>query len=116
MHLTPEMLEAAYAYLATTLPFRRWKLPPAEAVEFRVTRSRGDYGQCITIKSGGTFNCVVEISSVKNKTGFDMIRTMGHEMVHVCLDLLVVRAHHGAECKRRAAIVRRRHSWDPKAF
>ena len=112
----PESLEAAYAYLATTLPFRRWKLPSAEEIGFRVTRSRSHFGQCLTERTDKGFGHTVEVSSVKNKTGDDMFQTMAHEMIHVYLDRRSVRAHHGPEFKRCAAIVCRRHGWKVENF
>ena len=114
--MRPESLEAAYAYLVTTLPFRRWKLPPAEEVGFRVTRSRTHYGQCLTERTDNGFQHTVEVSSVKNKSEGDLFQTMAHEMIHVYLDRRRVRAHHGPEFKRCAAIVCRRHGYKVETF
>src|SRR5215475_4729604 len=44
LHLTPEALENAYEYLRATLPFRRWNLPHADELVFRVMGARDRYG------------------------------------------------------------------------
>ena len=41
---------------------------------------------------------------------------MAHEMVHAKCDAEGVRAEHGAEFKRRAALVCKYHGFDPKTF
>src|SRR6185312_3296203 len=38
LRLTPDMLAAAYDFLRTTEPFRRWSLPEADDVGFAVVR------------------------------------------------------------------------------
>ena len=44
LRLTPKQLRAMYALLRFLPPYRRWGLPPADEVDFRVTQSRGVYG------------------------------------------------------------------------
>ena len=40
LRLTPEILEGAYEFLRATPPFRGWRLPHADEVEFVVSRHR----------------------------------------------------------------------------
>lgn len=110
--LTPATLEAAYEYLRTTLPFRRWKLPHADEVEFHVIHKRGMFADCETAGEKHT----IRISTVKVGRTQTLIETMAHEMVHVRLDRQGVKAHHGADFQRCAAQVCRHHGFDPKTF
>ena len=113
LHPTPEMLRAAYTYLQTTSPFRRWKLPPADEVEFHVTRNKDKAGEC---ESSGGHEPVIRISSRLIGRTLSLMETVAHEMVHLHLDRNGVRSHHGAAFRRCAAQVCRRHGFDPKLF
>jgi hypothetical protein len=113
LHLTPEMLRAAYEYLRTTPPFRRWKLPPADEVEFHVTRHKDRTGDCET--SAG-HEPLIRVSATLVGWTASLLATMAHEMIHVHLDRKKVRAAHGWEFRRAAAQVCRHHGFDPKLF
>lgn len=113
LHLTPDILRAAYEYLRATPPFRRWKLPPADEVEFHVTRHLDRTGDCET---AGGHEPVIRISAALIGWTGSLMTTMAHEMVHVHLDRNGVRAHHGADFRRCAAQVCRHHGFDPKMF
>ena len=114
LHPTPEMMAAAYDYLRTTPPFRRWKLPPSESVEFHVTRHLDRTGDCETGPAGN--DPVIRISAALIGWTASLMATMAHEMVHIHLDRKGVRAHHGADFRRCAAQVCRHHGFDPKLF
>lgn len=113
LHLTPEMLRASYEYLRATPPFRRWGLPPADEIEFHVTRHKDKAGEC---ESSGGQEPVIRISSQLIGWTQSLMETMAHEMIHLHLDRRGERASHGASFKRTAAQVCRRHGFDPKLF
>lgn len=118
LHLTPEILRAAYEYLRATPPFNRWGLPPADEVEFHVTRHvdrRGDWN-CYQKKSGGGH--IIRISSVYIGRTDSLMEAMAHEMVHARCEILgdKTSAPHGGNFKRLAASVCRRHGFDVRQF
>jgi hypothetical protein len=114
LHLTPDMLEAAYEYLRVSPPFRRWKMPAGDDVGFHVTRDKQVMGKCI--KFGNEYTMKISAHAVSRTLG--LMELMAHEMVH--LHLFISRAKdptgHGREFKRCAAQVCRHHGFDPKLF
>lgn len=109
LHITPEMARAAYELLRTTPPFKRWKLPPAEEVEFRVTTSR----KVAAIAFKGPQGHRIDVSARHNGTLATLVMTVAHEMVHF---RQTEKAEHGAEYRRLARQVCRHHTWDEKLF
>jgi len=114
LHLTPAMLEASYELLRTTLPFRRWKLPHAGEIEFKVLRlpHRGD-----TASWGDDLHEIC-LSTKWHPILSELLLTMAHEMCHVrqYMERPNDRAHHGAYFKKCARQVCRHHGWDYKTF
>lgn len=109
LHITPEVLAAAYTFLRSTRPFCRWKLPPAESVKFRVTGSMTEAGYCKgTEEIGISKKCSAHTSS--------LLATMSHEMIHMHLNAKGVRAHHGPDFLRAAAQVSREHGFDCRRY
>lgn len=109
LHITPEVLAAAYTFLRSTRPFCRWKLPPAESVKFRVTGSMTEAGYCKgTEEIGVSKKCSAHTSS--------LLATMSHEMIHMHLNAKGVRAHHGPDFVKASGQVSREHGWDMKRF
>lgn len=113
IHLTPEILRAAYEYLRATPPFNRWRLPAADEVEFHVTRHKDRTGDCET--AGGQ-EPIIRISAALVGWTSSLMATMAHELVHLYLDRKGVRAHHGREFQRCARLVCKRHGFDPRLF
>lgn len=108
--LTPDSLAAAYDYLRTTPPFKRWKLPVSDEVEFRVTRHRGEYGAHDVRRSE---HCVWVSSSIVTTTE-RLMMTMAHEMLHAYQDGIAktaTRTVHNREFHRLAARVCKSHGW-----
>jgi hypothetical protein len=118
LHLTPEALENAYEYLRATLPFRRWSLPHADELVFRVMGARDRYGHF-----KGRFKDNVDLNEIgvsqRKVHSTDMLMaTMAHEMIHLhqhergsC-----TRGVHNANFKRLAARVCRVHGFDLESF
>lgn len=116
MHLTPTMLEAAYEYLKTTPPFRRWKLPSADHVEFRVTRDQNVLGYYQPHDKDGRH--IVGISAAKIDRTETLMETMAHEMVHLRQHLTRSASNggHNVEFQRIGAQVCKQHGFNPKFF
>lgn len=112
MHIAPEMLEAAYSYLLTTPPFRRWKLPPADEVEFRVVRHPDRRGWH-KVDNGRHIICLSDRCIGRTDS---LMATMAHEIIHMHGDRKGIRSAHGAWFKRQAAMACRQHGFDPLLF
>ena len=110
--LTPAVLEAAYAYLRATPPFKGWKLPEADAVEFAVTRHRDRMADHTTYCY--TLDHVIRASTYHIKTTNDLIEAVAHEMIHqhMTRNHTDTKCEHNAEFKRLAARVCKVHGWD----
>lgn len=109
------MIERAYELLRTTLPFRRWKLPHADDVEFHVTAHKDRYGDHISYGGGKMHR--VRISLPANPTLRDLIETMAHEMCHMRQRRTRLKsASHGKIFQRLADLVCRHHKFDRATF
>ena len=113
LRLTPEVLAAAYEYLRACPPFNRWKMPEVDDVAFKVSRDTRTDGLCFQTADGGYG---IAISDAKHSHTATLMATMAHEMVHVYLDRRGVRAHHGADFRRCAALVCKHHGFDLAGF
>ena len=119
MDLTPEVLAAAYEYLRATPPFKAWKLPHADEVEFSVTKHRDHEG-------GHTTYCnkpnehIIYVSSYYIKSTPDLMECLGHEMIHMRQDLTKtggkVRAKHNAEFNKLNARFCKLHGLETEVF
>ncbi len=107
LHLTPEMMEAAYELLRTTRPFKRWVLPHADDVEFRVTADKSDGGFHV-VKN--YVHCI-GASTVFATSLSALNAILAHEMCHVYVTLEApsYKPKHGAKFSRAAAAVNRHH-------
>ena len=112
LRLTPDMLAAAYEFLRTTEPFRRWRLPESDELGFAVVRDPkmfADFGMENGIP-------VIRVSEAKNGFTATLMATMAHEMCHLRQRAIGDRSHHGAKFKRMAVQVCRAHGFDLKVF
>lgn len=117
MKLTPRMLEACYNFLRTTLPFKRWKLPEGKEVEFRVGRSRKDFGNCWIHPKRGHY--IVRVSGNRVFHVLSLAETVAHEMIHLHRyqeKETDAWAEHDAEFWRLAKAVCRHHDFDLAEF
>ena len=110
MKLNPDILRAAYAFLAETEPFVRWPLPDAEDVVFKVYRSNVAYGDHGILPNG---RHEVRISERLVGHTATLLEVIAHEMVHM---LDTGKAQHGAAFHRLGRQVCRHHGFDPKRF
>lgn len=111
--LKPEHCAAAYDFLRAFPPFDKWRLPPAEAVEFRVKHLQDTYGE---------YRCegrhVLTVSSALVSLPMTLIRVVAHEMVHLKqnMDGEETKSQHNAAFRRHAAKIAKLHGLDPKEF
>lgn len=114
MHLTPATLEAAYELLRATPPFKGWRMPEADEVEFVVSRTAA-LGSAGRTAGGQRY---IAISGARHAHLATLLPTMAHEMVHLHDQSTGGRddVEHGATFRRLAAQVCRHHGFDPKWF
>lgn len=114
LSLTPTTLEASYEFLKALLPFRRWKLPHVDEIEFRVTASEAIHGRYLD----GQRHHVISVSAALTGHLVTLLETMAHEMIHLAqaLDGTDSENEHNPDFKRRAKLVCRTHGFDPKSF
>jgi hypothetical protein len=115
--LTPEILEAAYEFLRCTPPFKGWKLPQGEEVEFVVSRLQDREGDHTTYR--GTSDHVIRVSSKRIGHTTSLVVVMAHEMIHAkqaVAKTFTANAEHNAEFRRLATNVCKLHGFDPKTF
>ena len=111
MHLTPARLAAVYDCLRAFPPFQGWRLPEADAVEFRVSLRVDEFGR---YELRGEQHCI-EISGVLTIDWQSLVETMAHEMVH----LHQARSgpvDHDAQWQRMATSVCRAFGWRREGF
>lgn len=111
-HLTPDMMAQAYEYLRVTRPISAWRLPPADEVEFHVTKHREIIGDHNLVDS----KHVIRVSAANVGTTEALMRVMAHEMIHAHCDRRGVRGAHPREFQEAADKVCRFHGFDRKAF
>lgn len=113
LHLTPAMLELCYELLRATPPFKRWKLPHADEVEFHVTRDTQIVGDCVDAGHAH----IIRLSGAKHGSVHAVVVTMAHEMCHLKQSVIAPReGAHGRYFKRLAKQVCKAHGFDEKTF
>lgn len=116
--LTPEVLAAAYDYLAACPPFSKWNLPDSDDVKFIVARSRQDFAR---YRWDGKQHTISVSSASVGRTA-TLLEKMGHELIHLHLEETGMESKTGDEnthnipFRKFAVQVCRVHGWDLKAF
>lgn len=117
LRLTPEILCAAYDFVASTEPFNRWNLPEGEDIRFVVTKSRGVFARYIW-----DGRHTIEVSSASVAFSSTLIEKISHEAIHMHLQITGMESRsndpnvHNTAFRKLAALVCSRHGFDPKAF
>jgi hypothetical protein len=114
LHLTPEILVQAYELLRATPPFKRWKLPHADEVEFRVAKLSEPHSAEYTFSN--TVAHRITVCPVENDTLAELLCAMAHEMTHMRQYAGRPGPSHGPTFKRLAAQVCRVHGFDEATF
>lgn len=109
-HITPDMMEACYRFLCTTLPFRNWRMPNPDVVEFVVSLHRDRCAHHRAYRDG--IRHEIAVSAHKVKRTKLLIECMAHEMVHMRQDQLGMLDQHGEWFQGLAALVCNRHAFD----
>ncbi len=112
--ITPHMMAGAYDFLCVCRPFKGWKLPDSESVEFRVIRNLGYYGYF-------QFNKVPIIGVNDEGVGHteSLLKIVAHEMIHMhqYFSRLETKGEvHNDNFQKLADRVCRLHGWDSKMF
>ncbi len=126
MHITPAMMEAAYTFLRETRPFKAWKLPDADDVEFQV-KSFGHVGDYQWRFAGNpeiseNWQHRIRVNPARHPHWTELLRTMAHEMIHLHQRRSAAVAHkrqtatHGKFFQNTAKEVCRLHGWDIEGF
>lgn len=116
LRLTPDVCAAVYDCLREFRPFKGWRLPPGEEVQFSVIRNKQNFG--FHAHYAGTDEHIIEVSELCNGHFSTLASTIAHEMIHMHQrrSKLTTKAMHNADFQRRAARVCREFGWDEKAF
>lgn len=115
--LTPETLAAGYDFLRSTRPFKGWRLPHSDDIEFRVTREGGEMGHYN--RYAGTDHHWIAMSEKNLAHTNSLLMFLGHEMIHLKQAIAKTETkntQHNAEFHRLARNVCRAHGFDPKMF
>ena len=118
LYITPEMAEAAYNYLKTTPPFKRWGLPSSHKIEWMITRNNGYMGRCTSYNHTDN-KFTIEISLVKVTNTESLIETMAHEMIHMrqrIVNGFKSSQGHGKDFQKMADQVCRKHGFNRDYF
>lgn len=115
--LDRDVLQAAYDYLCTTIPFSKWNLPDSDDVTFRASKKYENvHGRC-TYSWPGKPQFFIEINQRFIGQTDSLMRTMAHEMLHIHQKQIKARDRaHGPTFKRFAEEICRYHGFDPKLF
>ena len=113
IHLTIPMLNKAYAFLLTTEPFNKWKLPHPDEMTFRITRKHDELGHCTTNDKN---HIVIALSEKLHGSASSILCTMAHEMCHVRQLQRGWPINHGHKFVEMATTVCRAHIWDLRGF
>jgi hypothetical protein len=117
LNITPDILAGAYDFLRCTQPFKAWKLPHSDDIEFHVTKDKSLVGHYA--RSPRKMDHEIGISAASVSQTNTLIFYMGHEMIHLYQAIKktdVGRTMHNAEFIRLANQVCSIHGWDAKLF
>lgn len=109
--LRPDTMAAAYEMLRTVAPFRRYKLPEADEVVFRVMAHQTTSGECWVTYDGryhidASMKCVGHLDT--------LIRLIGHEMVHLLQLMNGEEPTHNEWFRAEYAKAAKNCGWDPR--
>lgn len=114
LHLTPQMIEAAYELLRATPPFRGWRLPSGDQIEFCVGMARHT-AETRPLAEG--YRLMVSNQCVG--TLDRLLISVAHEMVHIYQHRTrreTANTEHNRHWHQVAARICRLHRWDGKEF
>ena len=115
IQISIETVEATYELLRTTEPFKRWKLPEADDISFRISRDNNNRGEFHVDAKGIPW---ITANQKYHSTLDELLKTVAHEMCHLVEYRAGARndVQHGYIFNDLANIVCKRHSFDRGAF
>lgn len=116
MHITPEACAACYEMLRHFRPFKGWKLPHADEVEFRVVPWKKDFAEMSHYVRTDELIMIVSSHPDKHPVLDELTQSIAHEMVHFRQHRLKINIGHGKYFKRMANIICKELGWNPRAF
>lgn len=117
LKLSPEILAAAYDYLALTEPFKNWNLLPSDEVTFKVSRSKDFLARYTYWLESEKQQ--IEVSEYHVKRTDTLISSMAHEICHMherLSGMCSPKQEHSKVFEKLAARVCKVHGWDPALF
>lgn len=114
--LTPELLASSYSLLLVSQPFKSWKLPQSDDVEFHISRHNEHRGSYWRTDKG---DHAIEISQKLIGNLDWLLRTMAHEMVHLYQSehgFETPPSVHNAHFLKMAKRICVLHEWDYRLF
>ena len=114
LHVTPAMMEAAYEFLSCFPPFKGWRLPHADEIEFRVSAEAHLCGLYEQISDKHR----ISVSATTTVQTDSLIKVMAHEMIHLYQSLHYTDQgpEHNEQFHKLAKGICRRHGFDPGLF
>lgn len=116
MRPTLDNLPALYEYFRSCRPFNRWKLPPSDAISFRIVTTKAYYGQYVADRQE---NCPHTIDLSVKCTHHDTISvTLAHEMLHLAQRVRKKDrgGDHNADFQKWARVIAKEFGWDTGDF
>lgn len=80
-----DQVAAAYEMLRVSAPYRAWKLPHGDEIEFKVTRHRDRFGHWSRYKRTNEHIIVISETLVTDMSL--LLLTVAHEMIHLKQDI-----------------------------
>ena len=118
--LHPSQLAAMYDCLREFPPFKKWKLPPGDEVEFHVLRTRAYYGDHSRWDHGAKAGThVIRVSRARVGHFNTLAQVVAHEMVHMRQRqnrTETPNTQHNAEFWGIANNICAIHGWDERVF
>lgn len=113
-HANHETMVAVYELLRLTAPFRRWKLPHSDDMEFHAVPIAGN----AQAEHYYTSHHVIRLNPARHKTLHAVVQTMAHEVCHMREYNLGSRRKgcHGAMFHKLADLVCKHHGFDRGQF
>jgi hypothetical protein len=117
IHLTPEIVEAAYNLLKEAAPFKGWNLPDADDIEFVILRTRKHWADYSFEGKPSTGRHIIRLSHKKHSHLDTVLMSVAHEILHMMQQLQNVKeSQHGDYWQQLADEVCELHGWDRMAF
>lgn len=114
LHVTPDIMEATYEFLRCLPPFKGWRLPHADGIEFKVV---GAEHLCGLYEQIGPKHRI-SVSATTTVRTDSLVKVMAHEMIHLHQSLRHTDdgPEHNEQFHKLAKSVCRRHGFDPGLF